>query len=97
MGNKEVKEAKVKAIHTANNTVDIYFDFHEIPCTEEDLKPIRRKIRKKSGSRIFLETSRANFGILTLKENLAIEPPKDTISFGKAQRMIIDELKNFCK
>lgn len=94
MSDKEVKEAKIVAVHVANHIVEIYFDFHEIPCTEEDLKPVRRKIRKKSGSRIFLDTSRANFGILTLKENLAITPDEG-MSFGKAQKIIKDELKGF--
>ncbi|MBR2589091.1 hypothetical protein IKE84_02005 [Candidatus Saccharibacteria bacterium] len=85
----------IQVLRTGHNAVDIYFDFHEINATENSLKPLRKKIIKKSSNRLFLNTLFASYGILTLKENLAIEPnSREVLSFERAERLIIKELED---
>ena len=69
----------IRTARMNDNTVDIYFDFHQINATEENLKPLRKKILKKSGGKIFLITVFASYGILTLKDNLSITDAPDGI------------------
>ena len=88
------KKRNIAFLHVAQNAVDIYFDFHEINATEMNLKPLRKKILKKSGSRFFLDTVFASYGISTLKENLAIEPETGSLTFARAQEMVRKELES---
>lgn len=82
----------IEFVRNGRNSIDIFFDFHEIPATDANLKPLRKKILKKSGSRLFLSTLFASYGILALKENVAIAADPNGLTIDKAQRLIEKEL-----